>query len=267
MFKNKPYNKYVTYKRKRKMQSLLSNIENQFNASMADVVSKICDDYKLPFEEVKTKYLANLTHPPISPPKKTRAKKTVASDRPFCPCFSRSGASCKNRCIEGQDACKTHFGKKPEETGKIIKEKKQRTNKSKKSKKVDAQPLHNHDPNSSSANCEVCKSHGNILTEETYDEDSVSLHARLSKTTPIPIKSPQKTQTVLEKITDSTAASPSTVEKGLSMLDHLIDDDDEESAFKKTTNDEDEEEEAGDYNQEEEEETEYTQEDEEAFMY
>ena len=208
------------------MQSLLSKIETQFNASLADVVTRICEEYKLPLEEVKTKFLEHPTHPsPIV--KKTRVKKTPIADRPVCPCFARSGDSCKNRCIEGQPTCKTHFGKKPEETGKIVKEKKPRVNKSKKVKKVGAQPLHNHDPHASSASCEVCVSHGNILTEETYDDDEVSIHARVSKTVPVVIDN--KNQTIIDKISSSTSASPGVIEKGLSMLDNLIEDDDAEN--------------------------------------
>jgi len=98
-------------------------------------------------------------------PVRKRSPKKVVERKP-CPCFTKQGCACKNKCLEGQDACKAHQGKTPEETKPVAK--KAAPKKTKKTKKVKKgkEPKHSHVPGKGGKDCEVCDHGGDPLGME-----------------------------------------------------------------------------------------------------
>jgi hypothetical protein len=146
-------------------------LEPLLQMTLQGVLERVAKDYGLDEGELVEKYLGEGVAKGVEKkaPRKRAPKKVV--ERKPCPCFTKQGCPCKNKCLEGETTCKAHQGKTPEETKPVPKKAPtKKTKKSKKSKKG-KEPKHSHAPGEGGEDCEVCEHGGDPLKMEGPDDD------------------------------------------------------------------------------------------------
>ena len=99
-------------------QLFAKQLEPLIQQTLAGVLEKVAKDYGLDKDELVSKYLgvgvAEGVTTTKKAPRKRSAKKVV--EKIPCPCFTKQGSPCKNKCLNGMQWCKAHEGKTPEDT-------------------------------------------------------------------------------------------------------------------------------------------------------
>jgi antitoxin component of RelBE/YafQ-DinJ toxin-antitoxin module len=149
-------------------------------------LQKIAEDYKLPFEELQTKYLAVAEEAvKIKRPYKKREPKMVEvtneagekvqvpvkadKEKKTCEALTSKKEPCKFSALKGGCFCKRHQRQHEEEQGGEPAPKRTKKEVVQKSE----QPMHTHALDASGDQCNLCQSHGNPLTEDSDDFELV----------------------------------------------------------------------------------------------
>jgi len=152
-------------------------------------IERIAVDYSLPLEELQKKYLETAEQA-IKVPRKYKkrepklvevttadgekvtvpAKKEIApKEKKVCESQTSKKEPCKFPALKGGCFCKRHQRQHDEKESGVVP-----TPKPKKvAVKKQEQPLHNHNLNEVSADCDLCESHGNPLTNGEADFEVV----------------------------------------------------------------------------------------------
>ena len=123
-------------------------------------LTRIAEDYKLDFEELKVKYTETCSGA-FKVPKKRQAKVTKVAEPGAAPTAAKCCATtakkeqCKFSCLAGEVFCKRHLNASQKEP------KPAKEPKVKKTKKVKEVPMHSHKMDGAvHTDCELCQSHG-----------------------------------------------------------------------------------------------------------
>ena len=154
-------------------------------------LKQVAEDYKLPFEELQTKYLAVAEAAvKVKRPYKKREPKMVeitnengekvqvpvkadkeasTKEKKVCEAQTSKKEPCKFSALKGGCFCKRHQRQHEEEQSGEPAPKKQK----KEAVKKQEQPLHNHALDSKGEACDLCESHGNPLASVSDDFELV----------------------------------------------------------------------------------------------
>jgi hypothetical protein len=152
-------------------ENLTKSLEPMLASYSQSLLQKISEDYKLPYEELSTRYLTS----PVAPPPKVKApakKKSTKETLPQCSGLTAKGGQCQHKAFDESGLCRIHQ-KKAEGQSRATgtntvppaKEPKEKKKESKKKVKEPA-PVHTHEPTVSDPLCGLCESHGNPLNPE-----------------------------------------------------------------------------------------------------
>jgi hypothetical protein len=155
---------------------------------------KIAEDYKLPFEELESKYLATAEAVvKVKRPYKKREPKMVEitnengekvqvpvakkeedsnKEKKTCEAHTSKKEPCKFSALKGGCFCKRHQRQHDEEQSGVPAAKKQKTETAKKQE----QPLHNHALDTKGDACDLCESHGNPLAADAEQDFEIVLN-------------------------------------------------------------------------------------------
>jgi hypothetical protein len=148
-------------------ENLTKSLEPMLASYSQSLLQKISEDYKLPYEELSTRYLTS----PVAPPPKVKApakKKSTKEALPQCSGLTAKGGQCQHKAFDESGLCRIHQKKAAgSNTAPPAKEPKEPKEKKKTKKKVkEPAPVHTHEPTLSDPLCGLCESHGNPLNPE-----------------------------------------------------------------------------------------------------
>jgi len=157
-------------------ENLTKSLEPMLASYSATLLQKISEDYKLPYEELSTRYL---TTPTVPPPKAKGATGTKKKSLPQCSGLTAKGGQCQHKAFDESGLCRIHQKKANPTSGKATVTKEPKAKKEPKKKKgKEPAPVHTHEVGESSDQCGLCESHGNPMNPElpstTFESDGLA---------------------------------------------------------------------------------------------
>ena len=147
-------------------ENLTRSLEPMLASYSQTLLQKISEDYKLPYEELSTRYLTS----PVAPPPKAKGgtkKKSTKEALPQCSGFTAKGGQCQHKAFDESGLCRIHQKKANGSNTEGTKEPKEPKKKKVSKKKVkEPLPVHTHEPTETDPLCGLCESHGNPLNPE-----------------------------------------------------------------------------------------------------
>lgn len=155
------------------LSTVLTEVDEQMNNYTGSLLQKISEDYNLPFDELKERYMGEVNFVPIQvkvsgDKREKKAMRDVPTEK-RCIGLTGKGQPCKFQSCEGSNMCKIHIRK----TGGVVPEvtpvqepvePKKRGRKPKAKKEV---PVHNHEIGENGEEvCGLCESHGDASNPE-----------------------------------------------------------------------------------------------------
>lgn len=161
-------------------------------------LQKIAEDYKLPFEELQSKYLTVAEEVvKVKRPYKKREPKSVEvinadgekvqvpvkqdKDKKTCEALTSKKEPCKFSALKGGCFCKRHQRQHDEEQGGEPAPKRAK----KEAVQKQEQPMHTHALDANGEQCSLCESHGNPLNTESEDFELVMPSKNVSEAPPM----------------------------------------------------------------------------------
>lgn len=150
------------------------------------LLSAVCADYDLNFQELSQKYMDGtfVETMKVKTPKEKAARQPKADKKP-CTGLTSKGGPCKFAALGDSDLCGIHQ-RKSEGGGGDPKPKAEKVPREKKTKPKKVDPKHTHPLTEESEDCDLCQTHGNVLVAKMPDtkfeavtEDEVSIKDRL----------------------------------------------------------------------------------------
>ena len=149
------------------------------------LLTAVCADYELNFEEVSSRYMdMNFLNTRTPKEPKPRVPKEPKQAKKPCTGLTSKGGPCKFAALGDSDLCGIHQRKLEGGDPKPKVEKVPKEPKKPKQKKPD--PKHSHPLTEEAQDCELCQSHGNVMDKkmpetkfEAVTEDEVSIKDRL----------------------------------------------------------------------------------------
>jgi hypothetical protein len=149
------------------------------------LLTAVCADYELNFEEVSSRYMdMNFLKARTPKEPKPRVPKEPKQEKKSCAGLTSKGGPCKFAALGDSDLCGIHQRKLEGGDPKPKVEKVPKEPKKPKQKKPD--PKHSHPLTEEGEDCELCQSHGNVMDKkmpetkfEAVTEDEVSIKDRL----------------------------------------------------------------------------------------
>jgi len=185
---------------------------------------RVAEDYKIPFEELQKKYLETAEEA-IKVPRKYKKrepklvevinadgekvqvpakKEPVSKEKKICESLTSKKEPCKFPALKGGCFCKRHqrqHDEKQEGATPVPKVKKEPV-------KKQEQPLHTHNLTEVSADCDLCASHGNPLTNDDEDFEIVMPEQKgPPKAVPLPTSSADRLASILAEAESEETAS------------------------------------------------------------
>lgn len=143
-------------------ENLTKSLEPMLASYSATLLEKISEDYKLPYEELSTRYLTS----PVAPPPKAKApakKKSAKEALPQCSGHTAKGGQCQHKAFDESGLCRIHQKKAKGLDTEPAKEKKEPKKRVSKKKVKEPLPVHTHEPTETDPLCGLCESHGNPI--------------------------------------------------------------------------------------------------------
>lgn len=143
-------------------ENLTKSLEPMLASYSATLLEKISEDYKLPYEELSTRYLTS----PVAPPPKAKApvkKKSAKEALPQCSGHTAKGGQCQHKAFDESGLCRIHQKKAKGPDTEPAKEKKEPKKRVSKKKVKEPLPVHTHEPTETDPLCGLCESHGNPI--------------------------------------------------------------------------------------------------------
>ena len=171
------------------------------------LLTAVCADYELNFEEVSARYMDGNFLQKARTPKEPKPRAPKQEKKP-CSGLTSKGGPCKFAALGDSDLCGIHQRKLEGGDPKPKAEKVPKEPKKPKQKKQD--PKHTHPLTEEGEDCELCESHGNVMDKkvtetkfEAVTEDEVSIKDRLKAILAVsddeePEPEPEKTEPVPE---------------------------------------------------------------------
>ena len=150
------------------------------------LLSAVCADYDLDFQELSQKYMDGtfVETMKVKAPKEKAVRQPKAEKKP-CTGLTSKGGPCKFAALGDSDLCGIHQ-RKSEGGGGDPKPKAEKVPKEKKTKPKKVDPKHTHPLTEESEDCDLCQTHGNVMVAKMPDtkfeavtEDEVSIKDRL----------------------------------------------------------------------------------------
>ena len=163
-------------------ENLTKSLEPMLASYSASLLQKISEDYKLPYEELSTRYLTGPESAGLVPPPKAKGatgtkKKSSKAELPQCSGLTAKGGQCQHKAFDESGLCRIHQKKANGPNTEGVAPSKAKKTKEPKKKGLPA-PVHTHEVGESSNQCGLCESHGNPMNPElpstTFESDGLA---------------------------------------------------------------------------------------------